>query len=450
MSLRLRLALSIALVAAASLGLLGFAVVRSTHSDLIDSTRQQLARSLVNRVNAGPPPAAQPAQADPRQVATAHLVIGADGLQRVAEPAGPPTDPTPLPLLLAADVARLQAGNAVIVRAVDGSLRYLALAVVVRQGELEVEAAPLEEVDATVRSLTNRFVLGALLTLLLAVAAVVFVLRNGLRPLDDVIKTANAVADGEREQRIPTDQGPTEIRQLSSALDTMLQRQRAGETHLRRFIADASHELQTPITSVLGWTELQRKGALDADGHAAAMTRIESEARRMSVLVEDLSLLARLDEHRSVARHDVNLSAVVLDAVIDAQAVDPDRVITLEDAPNVTVHGDPDQLRQIIDNLLRNVRVHTPAGTPARVSITHESASVHVVVEDDGPGIGPEHLAHVFDRFWRGDTSRARSTGGSGLGLAIVLALVEAHGGTITAANHPGGGARFTVTLPAA
>jgi two-component system, OmpR family, sensor kinase len=449
MSLRLRLAISITLVAALSLGLLGFAVVQSTRSSLIASTRQQLQGSLVIRVNATPPPADQAPRPDPRELVTAHVVIDSVGSTRVAEPAGPPTKPTPLPKLSPADITALRSGRSVTVRSTDGSLRYLALGAPGKQGDLEVEAAPLKEVDATIRSLSRRFLVGALLTLLLAVAAVVAALRSGLRPLDDVIATANAVADGEREQRIPTDQGPTEIRQLSSALDTMLQRQRASDAHLRRFIADASHELQTPITSVIGWTELLRKGALDPVGQTTATTRIDSEARRMSVLVEDLALLARLDERRSAERCQVDLSAFARDAITDARAVDADRTVTLDAAEPTMVTGDPNQLRQVIDNLLRNVRVHTPAGTAAHVSIRSEPGHVVVVVEDEGPGIDPEHLAHVFDRFWRQDISRTRSTGGSGLGLAIVSAIVEAHHGFITATNRPEGGACFTIELPA-
>jgi two-component system, OmpR family, sensor kinase len=449
MSLRLRLAISIGLVTALSLGLLGFAVVQSTRSDLIASTRQQLQRSLMNRVKATPPPANRPANPDPRELVTAHLIIDPDGSTRVAEPAGPPTDPTPLPELSPADITALRSGRSVTVRSTAGGPRYLAFATPGKDRDLEVEAAPLAEVDATIRSLTKRFLIGALLTLLLAVAAVVAALRNGLRPLDDVIATANAVAGGEREQRIPTDQGPTEIRQLSSALDTMLQRQRAGDAHLRRFVADASHELQTPITSVIGWTELLRKGALDATGQTTATARIDSEARRMSVLVEDLAVLARLDERRSAQWCEVDLSAVAHNAIVDARAVDPARTVTL-DAPDPTmVQGDPNQLRQVIDNLLRNVRVHTPVGTVAHVSIHSELRHVIVVVEDEGPGIDPEHLGHVFDRFWRQDASRTRSTGGSGLGLAIVSAIVDSHCGFIIAANRPDGGARFTVQLPA-
>jgi two-component system, OmpR family, sensor kinase len=449
MSLRLRIALSIALVTALSLGLLGFAVVSSTRSDLIASARQQLQRSLVIRVNATPPAADQAARPDPRELVTAHLVIDPDGSTRVAEPAGPPTDPTPLPKLSRADITALRSGRSVTVRSRDSSLRYLALGSPGKQGDLEVEAAPLAEVDATIRSLSRRFLVGALLTLVLAVAAVIVALRHGLRPLDEVIATANAVADGEREQRIPTDRGPTEIRQLSSALDTMLERQRASDAHLRRFIADASHELQTPITSVIGWTELLRKGALDAAGETAATMRIDSEARRMSVLVEDLALLARLDEHRSAQHGEADLSAVVRDAITDARAVDPARTITLDSPNHMMVLGDPNQLRQVIDNLLRNVRVHTPVGTAAHVSIRREPRHVILIVEDDGPGIEPEHLAHVFDRFWRQDISRTRTTGGSGLGLAIVSAIVDAHGGSIIATNRSDGGACFTVQLPA-
>jgi two-component system, OmpR family, sensor kinase len=451
MSLRLRLALAIAIVTAASLGLLGFVVVQSTRSDLVSSTRQQLRNSLADRVNAGPPPpTGATTRPDPRELATAHLVIGTDGSTRVAEPAGPPTNPTPLPRLSPKDIEHLRSGRSVLVPAVTNGMRYLALGAEARDGGgLEVEAAPLGAVDATIRSLVKRLLIGALLALVLAIGAVVLALRSGLRPLDDVIATANAVAEGEREQRIPTDRGPTEVRALSAALDTMLQRQRASERHLRRFIADASHELQTPITSVIGWAQLQRKGALDAAGSVDGMARIESEAQRMSALVDELALLARLDEHRSVRREAVDLCSVALDAVVSARAIDPDRMLTFDAPPPAIVHGDPDRLRQVIDNLLRNVRVHTPAGTAARLCITVEAMStVSLVVEDEGSGIAAEDLAHVFDRFWRSDASRTRSTGGSGLGLAIAAAIVDAHGGSIEATCERG--ARFTVKLPAA
>lgn len=458
MSLRLRLSLGIALVLAVSLSLLGYGVVESTRRDALAIVRGQVERSLFIRANSTRPPGgAGQAQSDPRGRATAHLVIAADGTTRVAEPAGPPSDPMSLPELSTADIEALRAGDDLTVDAADGSLRYLVLAAPTASGLLEVEAAPLDEIDATMSSLVRRLLVGASITLVLAALAVVLVLRHGLRPLRKVIATADAVAAGEREQRIPTDEGPSEIRHLSTALDHMLQRQRLAlsakeesEARLRQFISDASHELQTPITSVLGWVQLERKGALDTAGTAAAMERIEAESRRMSVLVEELLLLARLDEQRPLHLAATDLSAVASDAVIDARAVEPDRPISIEAPAPVIVRGDASRLRQVVDNLLRNVRVHTPAGAPAVVRVSVDGGAALLVVEDSGPGIDPESLPHVFDRFWRRDHSRTRSTGGAGLGLAIVSALAAAHGGSVTAHNLSSGGAVFTVTIPLA
>lgn len=456
MSLRLRLVIGISVVIAVSLGLLGFAVVKSTRNDLQAATTRQLERSLSNRVNANPrPPIAPGLEADPRGLATAHIAVNGNGDVIISEPAGPPSDPLPLPQLAPADITRLRTGVSLTVDSVDGSLRYLVLASPTSDGRLEIEGAPLDGIDRTMSALITRFLLGAVIMLLLAAAAVVLVVSQGLRPLRKVIDTADAVAAGERDQRIPTDEGPSEIRQLSVALDRMLQQQRASliereesELRLRRFISDASHELQTPITSVLGWTELQRKGALDADGAAMATARIESESRRMSVLVEDLLLLARLDEHRPLQQVSVDLAAVAHDAVIDAQAVEPERPVTCDAPAPVMVSGDPARLRQVVDNLLRNVRVHTPAAAPVVLLVRADATHARLTVDDAGPGIDPQNLAHVFDRFWRRDPSRTRATGGAGLGLAIVAALVDAHHGTVTASQSDTGGARFTVTIP--
>ena len=458
MSLRLRLTLGIALVLAVSLGLLGYGVVQSTRADALAVVRRQVERSLSVRANSPPPPVGTDRpDSDTRGRATAHFVISADGTIRVTEPAGSPSNPTPVPHLSAADIERLQAGHDVTADAVDGSLRYLVLAERSSTGDFEVEAAPLVDIDATIESLVRRLLAGALITLVLAAAAVIAVLRHGLQPLRKVIATADAVAAGERELRIPTDEGPTEIRHLAAALDRMLQNQRTAlqskeesEQRLRHFISDASHELQTPITSVLGWVELHRKGALDAAGSVAAMERIESESRRMSALVDELLLLERLDEQRPLQLVPTDLSALAADAVTDARAVEPTRPITLEVVAPVMVMGDAARLRQVIDNLLRNVRVHTPTGAAATVRVSIEGSSAMVTVRDSGPGIDSESLTRVFDRFWRRDHSRTRATGGAGLGLAIVAAIVAAHGGSVSAASISSGGAAFTCTLPLA
>lgn len=456
LSLRVRLGLGLGLAVGLSLGVLGFAVEQSTRSDLLGIARRQLEGSLSRRVQTAPhPPAAPSAAGDPRRVATAHLSFDADGTQTVAEAAGPPTDPLPLPIVTAADVQRLRGGSAVTVQSTDADLRYLALGAERSDGRLEVEAAPLDAVDSTMDGLVRRLLVGSLITLCAVVAVATLALRRGLKPLDDVVATADAVAAGEREQRITADRGPTEIRHLALSLDRMLQQQRGAlsareqsEARLRRFIADASHELQTPLTSVLGWAELQRKGALDEAGRVTATARIEAESRRMTRLIDEMLVLARLDEHRTSERAQVELVALARDAVTDANAADTGHLIVLDAGSPVIVTGDAAHLRQVLDNLLRNVATHTPDGTRGIVSVVAEAGAAVITVSDDGPGFAPEQAQHVFDRFWRGDTSRARATGGSGLGLSIVAALVDAHGGTVSATNRDGGGAVFSVTLP--
>lgn len=462
MSLRTRLSLGIGLLLVVALGLFGVAVVRSTRHDLRGQAQRQLERELGDRLRGNVPPpgsrdTSRDTSTDTRTLPTAHLVINPAGEVVVAEPSGPPSNPDPLPVLTAGDIADLRAGEAIEVDAEDGSFMYLVRGA--PRGELlEVESIPLRGVDRTMSALIRRLLVGSVITLLLAVGAMMVGLRRGLRPLDEVVATADAVASGEREKRIPTDHGPAEIRHLSAALDRMLQQQRSAvtsledsEVRLRQFISDASHELQTPITSVIGWSELHRKGALDEAGTRAAIARIEAEGRRMAALVDDLSLLARLDEHRPLQRERIDLAAVAHDAVTDASVIDVERAVVLDAPAPVWVDGDAQRLRQVVDNLLRNVRAHTPAGTGARVEVRLDGELALLRVLDGGPGIPDEHLAHVFDRFWRRDESRTRATGGSGLGLAIVRALVDAHHGSVTAGNRTdGAGAVFTVRLPAA
>lgn len=454
MSLRARLGIVIAVVLAASLGTLSVSLVRSTRTDLMRATERSLQRSLSNRIRATPPPPGS-RRRDPRSFATAHLAIASDGRVLAAEPAGPPIDPTPLPDLSRTDLAKLRTGSTVLVDAVDGSLRYLVMGRIGSANTLEIEAAPLSDTERTLAALERRLVVGGLITLALGVLTALIAVWQGLRPLDDVVATADAVAAGERERRILTDTGPHEVRRLSTALDRMLQQQRttladreASEARLRRFVADASHELQTPITSVLGWIELQRKGALTDTEQATAMTRVEAESRRMARLVSDLVVLARLDEYRTNEFTAVDVSAIAHDAVTDARAVEPDRPINIDAPLPQLVDGDATSLRQVFDNLIRNVRTHTPAATPVHISVTGRDHEVVFSVRDEGPGIDPEDLEHIFDRFWRAEMSRARSAQGAGLGLAIVAALVATHGGTVDAATGTPGGAILTVRLP--
>ncbi len=222
-----------------------------------------------------------------------------------------------------------------------------------------------------------------------------------------------------------------------------------SEDRLRRFVADASHELRTPLTAVRGYADLYQAGGLAEPAELdAAMGRIGTESRRMGVLVEDLLLLARLDQGRALRRDPVDLSRICTEAVADARAVEPDRPIVGAIEPAIQVTGDEDRLRQVIGNLLANVRVHTPAATPVEVILRQDGDRAELRVVDHGPGIDPEHASRVFDRFFRADPGRSRERGGSGLGLSIVASLVDAHGGRLWHEATPGGGATFGAWLP--
>jgi two-component system OmpR family sensor kinase len=283
-----------------------------------------------------------------------------------------------------------------------------------------------------------------------------FLVRRGLRPLEDIGQTAGAIAAGDLSRRVEQADDKTEVGRLGSALNGMLGQiesafsaQQASENRLRRFIADASHELRTPLTSIRGYAELFRRGAADRpEDLAKAMRRIEQEASRMGVLVDDLLLLARLDQGRPLEREPVDLSRVASDAVDDARAVDPSRPITLEAPPHTTVRGDDVRLRQVVGNLMSNAHQHTPAGTPVHVRVATSNGTAILEVADKGPGLTDEQAAHVFERFYRGEESRNRAQGGTGLGLAIVAAITEAHGGKAAVETAPGHGARFRIELP--
>jgi two-component system OmpR family sensor kinase len=336
-----------------------------------------------------------------------------------------------------------------------GGAHYRVLAVPDRfDNGTTVVAVPLREVDQTLHRLllVEALVIAAVLIVLGAMAY--GVVRLGLRPLDRMALSAGKIAGGDLSHRVEPETDRTEVGRLGMALNRMLERledafsrREASEERLRQFLADASHELRTPLSSIRGYAELYRMGAMeDTD---TAMKRIEEEATRMGILVEDLLALARLDEIRDPRRDLVALDALARDAVSDAQVTAPDRQITL-DAPAVpTVLGDHDQLRQVLANLLRNALVHTPRGTPIEVTVRDRDDGVELVVRDHGRGLPPGDPAQLFERFWRAEGGRERGRAGAGLGLAIVGAIVDDHGGSVTAANAPDGGAVFSVRLPA-
>ncbi|SHG19184.1 sensor histidine kinase [Geodermatophilus nigrescens] len=341
-------------------------------------------------------------------------------------------------------------------------------------GEVLVTGLPLASVRAALLRLVVVEVAAGLLGLLAAGVVGSAVIGRTLRPLHRVAATAGRVAQlplSSGEVRLPdrvpaADTDPrTEVGRVGAALNRLLDSvesgiaaRQASETRLRRFAADASHELRTPVTSIRGYTELvRRRGGLPEEVDAS-LRRVEAEAVRMSGLVDDLLLLARLDAGagagagagRELARDDVDLTGLVLDVVSDAHAAGPGHRWRVDLPPGaVLVPGDAARLHQVLANLLANVRTHTPPGTTATTRLRTQGTDAVLEVADDGPGV-PEGLqAGVFERFARGDSSRSRAAGSTGLGLAIVTAVVEGHGGTVSVASRPGATV-FTVRLPGA
>ena len=353
--------------------------------------------------------------------------------------------------------ANLKVGEYITVDSKDGSLRYRVLASKDLQDPgITVVAIPLRDVDQTLHRLllVEALVIGGVLVAL-GLTALALV-RLGLRPLDRMATVAGEIAGGRLNKRVEHATEKTEVGRLGLALNGMLERlerafteRQASEDRLRRFLADASHELRTPLASIRGYAELFRLGAAeDPQALEDSMRRIESESRRMGVLVDDMLTLARLDELREPSHEPVDLSQIAADAAADARAMAPDRAIELHVNGPVLVHGDAQQLRQVAANLLRNALVHTPAGTPIEVGVGCDDADATLVVRDHGRGLPPGDNAQLFQRFWRAEGGRTRGRGGAGLGLAIVNEIVTAHGGAVAAENAEDSGARFTVRLP--
>ncbi|HZD87289.1 MAG TPA: HAMP domain-containing sensor histidine kinase [Gaiellaceae bacterium] len=309
-------------------------------------------------------------------------------------------------------------------------------------------ATSLGSVDGTLHRLLLIEVIATAAVLAALAALALWVVRLGLRPLREIEGTAAAITSGDLSRRVDHPDPRTEVGRVGSALNTMLDRIEASDRRLRRFVADASHELRTPLAAVRAYAELFERGAASRpEDLERSLTGIARESERMSGLVEDLLLLARLDEGRPLERDEVALDELVAEAVDAARVVDPERPLDVELEPTIVL-GDRDRLRQVADNLLSNVRAHTPPATPARVSLQRDGAQAVLTVADSGPGMSEEEAARVFERFWRADESRSRARGGAGLGLSIVGAIAAAHGGRASARSAPGEGATFVVELP--
>lgn len=336
----------------------------------------------------------------------------------------------------------------------DGSWRVLVTREDRFGGATAIVAVPLTEVSTPLERLILIEVLAGIGLLAVLGTGSWLILRHGLRPLEHMADSAASITAGNPGERVSPSDDRTEVGQLGLALNSMLSQievafaeRDATAQHLRQFLADASHELRTPLTSIQGFAELFRLGAAeDPEELEIIMRRIEEESDRMKVLVEELLLLARLDETRPPEQVDVDLSVIAADACTDISATAPDRQVTLDAPAPVLVAGDRDHLRQAVANLLTNAVRHTPERTPIEVSAVVEDGFALVSVRDHGPGLDPVAMDHAFDRFWRADDARVGT--GTGLGLAIVAAIADEHDGTVSVHNEPGGGARFTIRIP--
>jgi two-component system OmpR family sensor kinase len=379
-----------------------------------------------------------------------------DGSTVLAQASGYADEPDPLP-----DLGRVTYASALanprpftVGARGDPGFRYRVLLKDVAEGrQVLAVGVPLDEDDATIHRLLVLEAAGGAAVLIAVGLVGARVIGIGLRPLGRMTDTATAIAAGDLTRRVGGGgHGGDEVGRLGAALDGMLGqiegafRQRAeSEGRLRRFVADASHELRTPLTSIRGYAELHRAGMLTTpEAVDDAMARIEDEATRMGALVDDLLLLARLDQGRPLEAGPVDLVAVAGKAVHDLGVVDGDRPVTWEHDDEVVVMGDEARLHQVVANLLDNARVHTPAGTPVHVRVTGVDDDVLLRVADEGPGMAPDVAARVFERSFRGGGPGS----GSGLGLSIVDAIAAAHGGVAWVESDPGRGTAFSVRLP--
>lgn len=393
-------------------------------------------------------------------------VFDSDG-QRIFVNPGPGGDSPALESLAPAAVTDHERAPYTVPGTAVGSRGWRLLAVPDLSGKgSAIIAAPLADiVNTTERAVASILLMGTLATMVMSLIAYAVTTR-AFKPLLRVERTASAIAGGDLGSRIEEYPIETEVGRLSASLNAMLARneaafraQAASEEKMRRFVQDASHELRTPLVTIRGYSELYRHGGIPAGEHLdSAMGRIENEAKRMSQLVEDLLMLARLDEERPLETDSVDLLVLAGDAVADATVNAPDRTVRLvglDGAPprSATTVGDESKLRQVVVNLMTNALRYTPPGTPLEVAVGvrpvmagHSDAVIAIV--DHGPGIPPADAARIFERFYRGDSSRQRETGGTGLGLAIVAAIAKQHDGGIRLSETPGGGATMALHVP--
>ena len=463
LSLRTRLVLGLLVLAAVGLVIADVATYKSQESFLFDQTdntlqaEHQFAERGPQRGDQRGGPRLPPnVYVEARSLASGKVLWSDQGSFPGEEAASPPRLPSTISLQAPSE-DQPDAVRYFTAPAQNGGDRYRVRASIERNqpGELLVVATSLRNVDDTLHRLFLIELIVTLAVLAGLVALALWVVQIGLRPLRAIEQTAAAIGAGDLSRRVERAEPSTEIGRLGLALNAMLgqierafKAREASEGRLRRFVADASHELRTPLAAVRAYSELYRRGAATRpDDLDRAMSGINRESERMSLLVEDLLLLARLDEGRPLEQEPVDLGEVAGEAVETARTVEPSRPIDFTAQPTVVL-GDRDRLRQVVDNLLANVRAHTPADGAVHVRVSRNGSNAVLEVADSGPGMDEEELERVFERFHRGDPSRSRASGGVGLGLSIVAAVAEAHGGGASAESEPGHGSTFRVSLP--
>ena len=464
-SLRARvMAAAAILVALTSLvtGLLGTALLRSYLYSRADAQLSHFAAVASRVLERSPAPIrpSGPQQALPTQFLVE--VVSPAGQVQIAET---PLDDADGPRLSAAQL-RNEGSPFTASAAGTSTHSWRVLVEPLSDGQHAVIAFSLDDLNNTVTRLEIADALAGAIAIAVLACIGLPLVRASLAPLSRIEATAAAIASGDLSRRIDHPSSGTEVGRLADALDTMLGRIEAAylaraegearalrsEERMRQFVADASHELRTPLTSVRGLAEfgLQQGSAASPDELLRLMSLVHDEASRMGRLVEDLLMLARLDQDRGLDRRHVDLASVAARAVQAARIVDADRPIALAADDPVIVNADEERLRQVIDNLIANALQHTPPRSPVTVSVTSTSGTGEIIVADTGPGMTVEQAARVFERFYRTDDARTRARGGSGLGLSIAASLAAAHGGDITVDTQPGQGAAFRVRLPLA
>lgn len=450
MSLRTRL-LAAAVLLVSCLAVSGYLIIRTVENAELHQLDGQLTNSIP--VAAGvarnrPPPSGNPPQVtQPDRLSNTYLaVISGEQRTTIAAPQAANGQQPQTPATISSSITSAKPTT---VSSVNGSGRWRAILLPTPDGNQLLLAAFMGPVDSTTTELKTAVFVAAGVTAIILLAVGIWIEQLGLRPIARMKRTAEAILAGDRDQRIDTTHTGAETADLARALNSMLDQQQAIEDRLRQFVADASHELRTPTSVISGLSQLWRQGDL-RDGQALqdAMRRIGQESTRITALVEEFLLLARLDEGMPIPRRPSDLTALVGDVLATAASTNPSRHITAHLEPHVQVTGDQVALQRVVSNLITNALIHTPVHSALTVTLSSQPTVCRLEIRDGGPGMTPTEAAHAFDRFWRAETSRTRT--GSGLGLPIAQAIVTAHDGTIDLHTTPEDGTTVRIELPPA